>query len=208
MPASSAHQSLSGNIDTWAGIALDNIAIFNALALGNRDAIETEAHTLDTCLSHSSPQGVLHYHSLGACATTSALRSTTVVPALCDNNYNTCLSAPYTWATNYAFPNTANHGGDFGLARDGHVIKGPYNSNGELWDCSELDMCNGTFIDDGSYVYAPTAKFPHVVGCWGPAPHTNYRPNTACTAYACDAGATALVSVGAALALAIASVMN
>lgn len=150
---------------------------------------------------------MLHYHSLGACATTSSLRSTTIVPALCDNSYNTCLSKPYEWATDYAFPTTTNHGGDFGLARDGHVIKGPYDANGELWDCGDLDMCNGTFLSDGSYVYAPTAKFPHVVGCWGPAPITKHRPSTACTNLACD-GATALASLGAAFAIAIASVMN
>lgn len=142
-------------------------------------------------MTHSSPQGVLHYHSLGACATSSSYRSTTVVPALCENNYNNCLAEPFAWAYNAAFPNKSNYGGDFGIARDGHVIKGPYNASGELWDCSELDMCNGTFLSDGSYVYAPHARFPHVVGCWGPAPFSNHRPGASCTNLACDA-ATAL----------------
>ena len=51
----SGYTQISGNIDTWAGIALDNIAIFNGLALGNLDAVETEKDTLDLCLTHSSP---------------------------------------------------------------------------------------------------------------------------------------------------------
>lgn len=39
MSSSVAYSNISGSIDTWAGIALDNVAIFNALALGNLDAI-------------------------------------------------------------------------------------------------------------------------------------------------------------------------
>ena len=67
MNAWSSYTQITGSIDTWAGIALDNVPIFNGLALGNRDAVETESDTLDLCLTHSSPQGVLHYHSLGTC---------------------------------------------------------------------------------------------------------------------------------------------
>jgi hypothetical protein len=46
-------------------------------------------------------------------------------------------------------------------------------------------MCAGTFASDGSYVYAPTASFPHVLGCWGPAPASEYRPTSSCTNLAC-----------------------
>ena len=203
----SSYTSISGSIDTWAGIALDNVAIFNGLALGNKDAVETEKDTLDLCLTHSSPQGIIHYHSLGACATASSQRSTTVVPGLCDNSYNTCLSDPYSYAKTQAWTTTTNHGGVFGLARDGHKIVGPYDANGELWDCTELDMCNGTFISDGSYVYAPTATFPHVVGCWGPAAAATTRPSSTCTNLACGGvvsdGATELATFAAGVFTAI-----
>ena len=47
MNAWSAYTNNSGSVNTWAGIALDNIAIFNGLAAGNLDAVETEADTLD-----------------------------------------------------------------------------------------------------------------------------------------------------------------
>ena len=33
-----------------------------------------------------------------------------------------------------------------GIALDGHVIFGPYNSNGELWRCDDHDVCNGRFF--------------------------------------------------------------
>jgi len=43
--------------DTASGIALTGGYIFNALALGNTDAIEGEGYTLDVCMSHASPHG-------------------------------------------------------------------------------------------------------------------------------------------------------
>jgi hypothetical protein len=53
---------------TTAGIAVTGGAIFNGLAAGNLDAVEGELDTLDKCLSHTSPMGDLHYHSLSPCA--------------------------------------------------------------------------------------------------------------------------------------------
>jgi len=43
------------SIETVSGFAFDFIPIFNGLALGNFDAVETEADTMDLCLTHSSP---------------------------------------------------------------------------------------------------------------------------------------------------------
>ena len=60
-----------------------------------------------------------------------------------------------------------------GIAKDGHLILGPYNEDGELWSCSEYDACNGTFLSDGSYAYVSTTTFPYTVGCFGPAASSN-----------------------------------
>lgn len=68
------------------------------------------------------------------------------------------------WKTN------KNYGGVFGIARDGHVIYGPYNADGELNSCDDHDACNGFFTNKGTYAYGATDKFPYVVGCWGPSP--------------------------------------
>ena len=42
---------------TASGIALSGGYIYNSLAGGNLDAVETEAKTLDVCLSHPTPFG-------------------------------------------------------------------------------------------------------------------------------------------------------
>ena len=55
-----------------------------------------------------------------------------------------------------------------GLARDGHLIYGPHDDNGELWSSEDYDECNGAFLLDNSYAYAPTANNPYSIGCWGP----------------------------------------
>lgn len=42
----------------------------------------------------------------------------------------------------------SNYGGMIGIAKDGHVIYGPYNKDGELWGCTDTDYCNGFFLGD------------------------------------------------------------
>ena len=61
-----------------------------------------------------------------------------------------------------------------GLAKDGHVIIGPYKPDGTTWGC-DRDVCNGAFVN-GSYVYVGSDHFPYVVGCWGPGPEHQYDP--------------------------------
>lgn len=76
-----------------------------------------------------------------------------------------------------------NYGGIYGVARDGHVIYGPYNADGELWSCEDHDVCNGFFTESGPYAYASTANFPYIVGCWGPGPTQKY--DATCTSFGC-----------------------
>jgi len=59
-----------------------------------------------------------------------------------------CKDYPWSWGTR-AWTDNTSYGGDVGLARDGHVIKGPYNEDGELWDCDDHDICNATFAGMG-----------------------------------------------------------
>jgi len=113
------------------------------------------------------------------------------------------MADPFAYALQ-SWPWRNDYGGDFGIARDGHVIVGPYNAQGELWDCTQLDVCHGTFLADGSYVYVPTATFPHLIGCWGPAPVNNHRVSTRCSALTCAAGTDNGASV---LATAAAGIM-
>ena len=108
----------------------------------------------------------------------SAYTSTTTVPVMCndgEDDHEDCYDKPFDWALN-SWSTKTNFGGDVGLARDGHVIVGPYNEDGELWSCDDHDICNGAFLStDSAYVYVSTSTFPYFVGCWGPAhPQTMY----------------------------------
>jgi len=74
-----------------------------------------------------------------------------------------------------------------GLARDGHIILGPYNSDGHSWSCDDHDVCNGAFVD-GQYVYVSTETFPYVIGCWGPGPQQT--TNVSCSSNSCPKSST------------------
>lgn len=54
-----------------------------------------------------------------------------------------------------------------GIAKDGHLIYGPFKSDGSLWQPCDVDICNGV-IEGTSYNYVATLFFPYTVGCWGP----------------------------------------
>lgn len=164
-----------------SGFALTGGAIYNGLAGGNVDAVETELDTLDNCLSHGTPTGELHYHSLSPCIKSGTYTSTSTKPGTCPDT-SSCTSDIFSFMrTNWS--STANYGGVAGIARDGHVIYGPYNAAGEVWGCDDHDVCNGFFLADNSYGYASTATFPYVVGCWGPGPSQSYK--VSCSSYGC-----------------------
>ena len=163
-----------------AGIAVTGGLIFNGLAATMQDAVETELSTLDKCLSHTAPHGDLHYHSITPCA---KIGSKTEKPDICINDSD-CLEHVGSWAT-LGWTNDEPYGGIYGIARDGHVIYGPYNKDGELWACDDHDVCNGFFLEDGSYGYASTITFPYIVGCWGPGPLQEYAAS--CTTRGCFA---------------------
>ena len=143
----------SGNpLDTAAGIAISGGYIYNALAAGNLDAVETELGTLDVCISHPSPFGEFHYHYWGPCLKEGkGWASKTEAPTACRTTED-CLSAPLNFITTTAASGqepayTADNWDDvIGLARDGHMIIGPHKSDGSTWGC-DRDVCNGNFID-------------------------------------------------------------
>lgn len=171
---------------TCSGIAITGGAIFNGLAGGDVDAVENELDTLDNCLMHASPTGQEHYHSLSPCARPGANTSTTVKPGLCQSTSD-CINDGHTFSRIGWSTDDGTYGGIYGIARDGHVIYGPWNANGELWACEDHDVCNGFFLADNSYGYASTATFPYVVGCWGPGPVQEH--GTGCSNSDCGVGA-------------------
>ena len=64
---------------------------------------------------------------------------------LCSDDAN-CNANPVTFAAS-AYQNF-KYIQSVGIAFDGHIIYGPYNSNGELWSCNDHDICNGHFFTE------------------------------------------------------------
>lgn len=164
--------------------------------------------TTDMCLHQINGTKVLSTRSYGTCMKPSSYTSIVDSPFMTDSVDATKQETHLAkWARNTSFPSSAK-AEPMGIARDGHIIVGPYNSKGELYSCEDLDICNGTFLDDNSYAYVMTATFPYVVGCWGGrAWHITHKLNDSCSQNVCTKsaieryGMAALAIVGASVAL-------
>jgi len=135
------------------------------------------------------------------------LRSTSVSPGACKDS-NDCKTAPIDFGLAGGWTETSQWGGMVGVAKDGHPIYGPYNSDGELWTCDDHDICNGRFFDNGTYGYVATTTFPYIVGCFGPADQQTAKvtcTESSCSSTADNAAAyltlSALASISAFFAL-------
>ena len=106
-------------------------------------------------------------------------------PSTCDGDTD-CFPDDFSFMLDTWSVDDGDYGSFYGLAKDGHVIYGPYNGDGELWTCDDVDMCNGFTLEDGSYGYASTTFFPYVVGCWGPG-YASHDFNPTCTESGCYA---------------------
>lgn len=83
-------------LTTAAGIALTGGYIYNALAGGNVDAVESELG-FDVCFSHPSPANEFHYHYWSACLRKDlGLWSDSQAPNLCRDS-DDCLNEPATF---------------------------------------------------------------------------------------------------------------
>ena len=127
--------------------------IYNALAAGNRDAVEDEIETLDVCLCHPTPFSQFHYHFWSSCAVEGyGYASKTDAPPLCRDT-DGCTTEPAKMTMNNSRNNQVpyftaeNWDKPVGLAKDGHLIMGPYKQDGSVYGCGDRDACNGAFVD-------------------------------------------------------------
>lgn len=176
-PASSNLVSYSqdGYLTTLAGVSIDNVAILNVNSLENTDPFYPpaggEVETVDSCLAHPQATGIYHYHIASGCAVSPPTGNI----SMCDTS-NGCSGniSSYFLTT---FPSSAKKLTVIGIAKDGHVIYGPYLSSGKLIT-SGVDICNGMFYDTiGSYAYFATTKYPYITGCFGPGNYPSFGPN-------------------------------
>ncbi len=85
-----------------------------------------------------------------------------------------------------------------GMAKDGHNIIGPYQDRDEetnsevLWNCVDLDICNG-IIEGDTYSYVAVVVFPYYVGCYGPGAYVTFNPR--CSTNLCVSYSSTLFSL-------------
>ena len=94
-----------------------------------------------------------------------------------------CLGSPFELMdANIDFEQMVLMAIGIGITKDSRKIMGPYSDAGEIWQPSDVDICNEKIID-GEYVYLTTQFYPYTVGCWGPA-ETTVIVTPSCTANA------------------------
>ncbi len=175
VPSASGYVSYgTTGLDSATGISVDGVMIFSPNSANDIDPfyppVGGTAESVDTCLAHCQTAGIYHYHissgcqvnppngSISACAMTSSCISSIA-------NYSIAGFSSYQTMT------------VIGVAKDGHVIYGPYlSSNTRV--TSGFDVCNGMFYDsNGNYAYFATSTYPYLVGCFGPGNYPSFGPN-------------------------------
>ncbi|CAF0835414.1 unnamed protein product [Didymodactylos carnosus] len=161
-------------INVLAGVSVDGVAILN---VNNRDSQDPfypakgPTEHVDQCLVHCQEGGLLHYHMGSGCAKY-ATSSTKVLPCA---SVPLCKSSIATYSIN-SFSNYKTLT-VIGIAKDGHIIYGPYLSSGRQVK-SGFDVCNGMFYDSiGNYAYFVTQTYPYITGCFGPSNYPSVRPS-------------------------------
>jgi hypothetical protein len=125
---------------------------------------------VDTCLAHCQGAGIYHYHISSGCIVnppTGPISACAAVTSCISNISAYAISGFSSYQTMTVI----------GVAKDGHVVYGPYLSAGTRVT-SGFDVCNGMFYDAiGNYAYFATSTYPYLVGCFGPANYPSFGPN-------------------------------
>ena len=124
----------------------------------------------DVCLSQSQVNGIYHYRIGSGCAVSPP--SGNISKCEASNGCSTNIAA-YSLAS---FPPSVRKLTIIGIAKDGHIIYGPYLSSGTNIN-SGVDICNGMFYNSGrDYAYFATRKYPYIIGCFGPGNYPSFGP--------------------------------
>ena len=120
-------------MDTVAGVALNGVVILGSSSMEKVDPFypktwsgSSQANTelVDACLGHPQPQGIYHYHILSPCIKSTTGILTTKACGMMQN----CISDIKSYALN-SYTSYQNET-LLGVAKDGHMIMGPYDSTG------------------------------------------------------------------------------
>eukprot|EP00347_Sterkiella_histriomuscorum_P018009 403347133 len=155
------------------GIAINGVPIYTGSSEYDNDAFFPASYgvnsvppslEIDTCLGSIGSSKYYHYYSFSNCIFPSS-HSTLLTQSLC-KNLQDCSSDPMAYSIQFQ-EDKVQGALPIGIAKDGHMIVGPYKADGLLWQPCDVDLCNGAVVD-GNYVYVSTLFHPYTVGCWGP----------------------------------------
>ncbi|CAF1478491.1 unnamed protein product [Adineta steineri] len=160
-------------LTTATGVSVDGVMIFTPDSTNNIDPFFPPAggtaETVDSCLAHCQAAGIYHYHIASGCQVNPPTGNITSCAA-----NSSCISniATYSISSFLSYQTKTV----IGIAKDGHVIYGPYLSSGTQVTTG-FDVCNGMFYDSiGNYAYFATSTYPYLVGCFGPGNYPLFGP--------------------------------
>eukprot|EP00347_Sterkiella_histriomuscorum_P013676 403363796 len=160
------------NSDSVVGIARNGVFFFSGTSHLGYDVFYPTAYGLekdpkaldfDICLGNSITYNTYRYHSYSACVYQVDIRK---IAQQC-NGKTKCNEDKLQWALDNT-PKILRDITPIGIAKDGHVIYGPYNSNQQLWQPCDVDVCNGRIFTTDYYGYVATMFHPYIISCWGP----------------------------------------
>jgi YHYH protein len=155
--------------------------------------VELADEYVDGCLGHPNGPGMYHYHIISPCI----IDSSSVDATTPCTNIDSCVSDVKTYALSYY--SDYQQETLVGIAKDGHMILGPYDYTGSQFDCTEFDQCGGVYSNDGSYVYIFNNVYPYINNCFGPAEDLVYEAS--CSSNVCSSYDSSSVFVSAFQAL-------
>ncbi len=135
--------------------------LFPAVYADVTDTDSAKEH-FDSCLAHPQDAGVYHYHVFAPCVVSADTYAAT--PLACAESAD-CTDDVLAYGED-AYANYQSIT-PIGVAKDGRIIYGPYNDDGELVSSCDVDVCNGATIN-GNYGYFATNFHPYVPACFGP----------------------------------------
>eukprot|EP00347_Sterkiella_histriomuscorum_P022464 403338394 len=171
-----SYNKIQGDLGGIIGISITGVPIYSGTSELFYDAFYPQSYTanhneldsieVDACLGSTQLTLFYHYYSISPCVFKNPLFTPITHAQTCEDLLE-CKKDPLK----YAIANIATSQRVLkyvGIARDGHMIVGPFKSQGALWQPCDVDACNGAMVN-GHYVYVSTLFHPYTVGCWGPA---------------------------------------
>jgi hypothetical protein len=159
-------------ISSVVGVGFSGVTFYGAVSADSVDPLYPAVYAdvtdtssaeemFDMCLGHPQDTGMYHYHAFAPCVLDSSYSTT---PTGC-NAITECADDVLTYGEDaYASYKTTT---PIGISKDGHIIYGPYKSDGTLVAYCDVDVCNGAWIN-GYYGYYATYFHPYFLGCFGP----------------------------------------